>query len=338
MKTTTRAIQVSTMLFVVALLLFSCKENPFIASPGSMDNSGDFRELISIQTDNKEDLKIPNGAITASEAIRKGHELGSGNVDQATSYIVGYVSAINYDKTMEDLGLKPGKSGIAYKGFFTFSIQDKPTDYEAFVCYQVKNVNGKLFTSINDIRLGAWVVIEAQINNYGGTIETKSNGAAKIYSRTIQTPTLVGDGSLEKPFTVADAKAVCDYRNLGGTSLPNKDVYVKGYVVGVANVAVKDTIQSDKIGYTVSSSNVGHNLLIADDANATNIVDLMSVDLTSNTRNKIRKAINIQNGTKKDNMLGEMTLFKGNLGEYLGIQAITDLTYVKLSNGDEVTK
>lgn len=118
---------------------------------------------------------VPKNAITVREAVEIGKALGSGGTSEEFYYIKGIVKSFNTSK--HESGMKDYGNGCFY-------IVDNTSTNIEFYGYQVYGLNGTPFTSIDQLKIGDFVVICSKITNYNGTIETTSRGSAYIVCTT----------------------------------------------------------------------------------------------------------------------------------------------------------
>jgi len=118
---------------------------------------------------------IPAGSITVREALRIGNELGKGNTSTETYLIKGLVTGFD---------TKYHESGMEQYGNACFYIQDNLTTPTNFYGFQVLGMKGAKFTSLDQLKVGDFVVIQSKIANYNGTIETTNKGSAKLMFST----------------------------------------------------------------------------------------------------------------------------------------------------------
>jgi len=118
---------------------------------------------------------VPAEAITVKKAVEIGKALGSGGTSDEYYYIKGLVKGFNTSKHEE---------GMTGYGNAVFYIQDNLKTNIEFYGYQVMGLNGAKFTSLDQLKIGDFVVIYSKITNYNGTIETTSKGTACITCTT----------------------------------------------------------------------------------------------------------------------------------------------------------
>ena len=139
------------------------------------------------------------------------------------------------------------KGGTVSGGYgnLTFTLGDTKDATEVFTAFQVAGTDGEKLEDGYEVKAGSEVVIYGPVVNYkGNTPETSGKSAAQIVTidgkKTSEggggdTPTPSGDndGSLEKPFTPAEANAFI--ATLAADKNTDKDYYIKGKIVKYAN-------------------------------------------------------------------------------------------------------
>lgn len=330
----------STLLLMIAVALFSCKENPYIANPGDADTDAT-RPLITVELDDSTAMypAKPADCITVKEALRIGHAMNPSEMDKTTKTslkrykIFGYVSELVNDKNAD----ASNKNVVNSYGNFFFYMKDKPTDIESFYCYQVYAGPGqKKFTDLNEIPVGTWVVIDTYIYNYSSTIETPGTGdRGYMVSRSYDKvrPDFVGDGSLETPYTIVDIIEVNKFAKFGGP-IQTKDQYVKGYIVGTAANTTNDIRGIDDMRLEPEFDNKAidrKSILIADEQSTTLTADEVALYPLSVTA--IAKVLSLYKEDHPENYHKEI-LMHGTISEERGVAALKDVDYIKV--GDTV--
>lgn len=142
------------------------------------------------------DLKPGDGTkenpYLASQAAGVCADLADGETTPDKVYVKGYVKKIHSNH----------ESAVSGYGNGQFYISDDPDGLVTpdFYCYQVYYLEGKQFTSADQVKVGDEVVIYGQLTNYKGTYETVGKGAAYVYSINGQTE--AEGGEVEDPSTV----------------------------------------------------------------------------------------------------------------------------------------
>ncbi len=160
-------------------------------------------------------------------AIKKCQEVGE-TASAESYYIKGIV-------------VKGGTVSGGY-GNVTFTLGDSKDATDVFTAFQVAGSDGEKLADGFEVKTGSEVVIYGPVVNYkGNTPETSGKSAAQIVtidgkktSGGGDNPPVGGnDGSLEKPFTPAEANAFI--ATLAADTNTDKDYYIKGKIVKYAN-------------------------------------------------------------------------------------------------------
>ena len=157
-------------------------------------------------------------------------------------YAVGIVTAI--------------KEISAQYGNATFTISDDAAGSNALTVYHAKGPDNQKITNENLIKVGDKVVICGKLVNFKGNTPEFTQGCYIVsISSGSDTPTPSTDGgTLEKPFTVAQALAKC--AEVGETGTPN-DVYAVGIVTAITEIST----QYGNATFSISDDEKGSNML-----------------------------------------------------------------------------
>jgi len=153
-------------------------------------------------------------------------KLEKGQTSEQDYYFKGKVVSIATDKNGVAQNYDNGTYGNA-----SFYISDDGTETNQFYVYRALYLeNKKWVEGAGDIvKVGDEVVICGKLTNYNGTLETAAN---KAYLYSLNAGDTANDGSLEHPFTAAEANAYATALGKGNTS--TEDFYIKGTVVSIA--------------------------------------------------------------------------------------------------------
>ena len=204
-------------------------------------------------------------------------------------------------------------------GNATYEIKDALTDSYSITVYRGKYLDGANFTSENQLEVGATVVVEGNLELYGGKTPEISTGS-KIISYTDPDGNTVGGGggsdnpggdvsgagSQDNPYSVGAVMA-------GATG---SDVWVKGYIVGW----VEGQVLQSGAHFNATNVSVASNILIADSPNASSLDNAIPVQLPAGTA---RNALNLQNNPGN---LGKEVLLKGSLEKYFGVAGLKSVS------------
>ena len=316
MKSTLQSLA-ALMLVAMAGMLPSCKENPYYNSPSDNSFNGE-PVVLTAWWDDVNGLVIPAGVevISVDSAKKVCAALGDGKQSSQEYYVMGLVhSIVDRYSSVESA---------------TFYMVDKPSEVNAqFEGFRLKNIGGGNFASMEEVTglRGSWVVIKAKLTLFGTTPETVQSG--QIIARTYHKVKTKGDGSLEKPYNVADIL------KLGrGTE---EEVYVKAYIRGVIG---KNGFELEPTDGRFSKNT---NLILADNLDEIIGENMIAVELLDGSG--IREGMKLGVAANTDKYWGQEVILKGKIGTYKyninnieqSITAVKDPSYAAC-NGDEYTK
>ena len=224
-------------------------------------------------------------------------------------YVKGIISTVTYAYDTQH-------------GTATFKISEDGQATNEFTVYGCLYFNNQKYTAGDNIKKGDEVVVCGKLTNYKGTTPEMASGANWLVSLNgkteatggetpTPTPDVTGEGSHDKPFNVASVIAK-------GTASTTSNVYVTGYIVGW----VEGQVLSSGANFN-GNATVKTNLLIADDANETNIANCIPVQLPNNA---VRTGLNLQDNPT---FYGKQVLLYGNLEKYFGAAGVKGVTYAE---------
>ena len=221
----------------------------------SSDNAGD-DPVVPPVTEEPEHAGTKADPYTVADAIIVAGKLEAGKYSETQVYIKGIILSCD-DKGAYVLNTK---------------LVDKEGDTTSFLCYTANESD-----AVVDPKAGDTVVIYGYLTNYSGTLEMSNQtvDGVKIYPTFISIErgkdddeggegddvitTLTGNGTLEKPYTAADAISVC--KGLARGAYTDKQVYVKGIITEltdkgtyVQNVKLADK-EGDETTFLVYTAN-----------------------------------------------------------------------------------
>lgn len=201
-------------------------------------------------------------------------------------------------------------------GNATYTITDGTNN---LIIYRGYYFNGDKFTSEDQLQDGDAVIVYGQLVDYNGTYEMTSG--SQIYSKNGKTSedtapySLEGDGTKEKPYTVADVKNL--YNDTANT--PTDKVWVTGTILGNVNTSTGATVVPDE-----NTAAVATNLSVGDDT------DNISVQLPSGD---VRAALNLVDNPGN---LGKKVSLYGNIQKYCGVAGLKNVTDYVLDTTDGI--
>jgi len=154
----------------IAAICCACEDSA--TKKGTTYPSWPEQQVYTLDTVDCRDLCcVPANAITIHKAIEIGKKLASGSTTEEEYYIKGLVKSFNTSKHEE---------GIAKYGNGCWYLQDNTHTNVDFYCFQTMGLKGAGFTSLDQIKVGDFVVVKGKITNYNGTIETESKGKSYV--------------------------------------------------------------------------------------------------------------------------------------------------------------
>ncbi|MBO7539592.1 MAG: hypothetical protein J6T44_09950 [Prevotella sp.] len=211
------------------------------------------KEYTSQATIKQKAFKLPKGKnpadpFTVAEAIKKCQEIGS-TTDGEIYYAKGKISSIKEISTSYGNG--------------TFNISDDGTDNNALTCYRSFFLDKEKFTAEDQVAVGDEVIVCGKLVNYtdkNGVVTPEFSGDVYIYSIKKGSGAGGNDGSLAKPYNVAEITAITAQLEKGETS--EADCYFKGKI--------------STIKYTFSAQYGTATFFISDDGAAANEFQIYS--------------------------------------------------------------
>ncbi len=156
---------------------------------------------------------------TVAEAIAKCQQIGATS-DGEIYFAKGRISSIKEVST-------------SY-GNATFNISDDGTDANALTCFRSLFLDNQKFTDENAIAVGDVVVVCGKLVNYTKDDTTTPEFSGNVYIVSLKKGDAPAEaGTLDNPFTPAQANAFCQSLGEGNTS--EKDVYVKGKIIEITD-------------------------------------------------------------------------------------------------------
>ena len=236
-------------------------------------------------------------------------------------YVKGTIVSIkeNYNKTDD--------KGNPY-GNITCFISDDGTTTNQFQIYRALYFGNQPWTEGVMPSVGDEVVFCGKLMNFRGNTPETSQKEAYLYSLNGQTgdgnepdpgpetPGLQGKGTMESPYSVADAQTIFNNNPEAKTS-----AYVSGYIVGYLSGNTLNTARFDE-----KSTKEEAVILIADDLLENDYTNCLPVQLPAGD---FRRALSIfvnQGATYRQQLL-----LKGSIEKYFGVCGIKSPTYAKWS-------
>lgn len=204
-------------------------------------------------------------------------------------------------------------------GNYTYTISD---GVKNILVYRGYYFNGDKFTSEDQIQDGDEVVVYGQLTSYKGEDQIGSSSIYSLNGKTsapVDPYTLVGDGTKENPYTVADVKNL--YADSENT--PADMVWVKGIVLGNVNTSTGATVVpnvfTDRNGDGILDKNdcqEGETFAVATNLSMGDATGNISVQLPNN---EVRAALNL---IDHQELIGAEVSVYGNILKYCNVAGV----------------
>lgn len=247
----------------VAMVLFGCKENPYINAPG--ENSKNLDSIPEMAypdpTPDPEGVVLPEGCINVYEARRICRDLYAGQVTKEKYYVKGWVTEIHADH--QDAVYEYGNGT-----FFISATNDGKTNKYSIEAYQVYGKDGKKLLIPEQVQIGDFVIIYGTLTNYDNRVyETEGKGSAHIYYSTNEQFDLQPDPTNVSPdpegveipegcLNVYEAIHICD--SIGSGKATADEYYVKGWIFRLGSKTTDEDIkQYGNATFFITATNDG---------------------------------------------------------------------------------
>ena len=221
------------LIAAVAMVMFGCKESPYMAAPGENELVPDSVPELKYPdpTPDPEGADVPDSCLNVYEARKIAQSL-HGKTSDKKYFIKGWVCRL-------DAKNADGINDFGNATFFISATNDGSADKYTFEAYQVYGKDGKQLASTTQVEIGDFVVIYGQIMKYGDQPETPGKGSAYIHYSTNKnfdpvldptkiTPDPEGADVPDGCLTVYEARDICD--SIGNGKTTDEEYYVKGWV------------------------------------------------------------------------------------------------------------
>lgn len=228
---------------MVAMVMFGCKETPYMSDPGENEFVPDSMPVV-VDPDpspDPEGVIVPEEAITVHEACAIARKLHGSQVSDRRYYIKGWVTSFDAKGRGDKWETDFPKYGNDYVHMSATAPDAPVASKRDFYAYRVLGKFGAKLPDHECIHEGDFIVISCYITNFGGTFE--SNGMCFIYSSSNehfnetypwQFPGCPEPG--EGEISVAGAEKVSAGLASGATST---DTYkIRGVVSSIDNIDV----------------------------------------------------------------------------------------------------
>lgn len=208
---------------LVALVLFGCKETPYINAPG--DNELTKNDTLPSVADpdptpDPAGLVLPEGTINVNEAVKLGRKLAAGETTPGSYYIKGWVVRFEESKRDEESFKQYGNDYVYLKA------RSDGKGSKEFYCFRILGRGGAKLPNHDVLQIGDFVVVKCKIQNYNGIIENDGTCSIEVSNNPLYDEAFPPVETIYA--TCAEAKKAAMEMESGATS---KDIYVvEGYV------------------------------------------------------------------------------------------------------------
>ena len=304
-------------MLIAAVAFTACNENPPVVGPiGGDDDKPDTTDTTVVDTTG---WNIPAGTLTVAQARELCSSLGTDVASDKEYYVMGYVQSADV-------------SGVQQYGNVSAYMVDKKGDTSEesrFYAYRVKGLNGQAIKDEEAVKEGDFIVVYGKLINFKGNTPETSGSAyiwkssnPKMQGEDIE---LIGDGSEEKPYSVAEVMAL--------NNTKSGKYYVKGYIVGQVKGGSQAMDDAEFAApFTATENGNNTNILIAATATASSKEEVVPVQLPSGA---LRDGLNL---IQNESLLGQEVLIYGSLEKYFGQAGLKTPTYAKIGDKELGTK
>ena len=307
----------SAFMLIAAVAFTACNENPPVVGPtGGDDDKPNTTDTTVVDTTG---WNIPAGTLTVAQARELCSSLGTDVASDKEYYVMGYVQSADV-------------SGVQQYGNVSAYMVDKKGDTSEesrFYAYRVKGLNGQAIKDEEAVKEGDFIVVYGKLINFKGNTPETSGSAyiwkssnPKMQGEDIE---LIGDGSEEKPYSVAEVMAL--------NNTKSGKYYVKGYIVGQVKGGSQAMDDAEFAApFTATENGNNTNILIAATATASSKEEVVPVQLPSGA---LRDGLNL---IQNESLLGQEVLIYGSLEKYFGQAGLKTPTYAKIGDKELGTK
>lgn len=290
------------------------KEAYLYSLNGKVEDSGNEQPGTSGNATGDGSLQNPYNCVAANQVC----SALAADAETGPFYVKGKIVSIvqNYDY-----------NNIQY-GNIQCYISDDGTKTDQFQIFRALYFGNEQYTQGVLPKVGDEVVFYGKLTNYRGNTPETVQKEAYLYSLNgatspdgggndePDTPTpsgLEGEGSINSPYSVADAQAI--YESTGGTATK---AYVRGYVVGYVN---GNGLNADTATFGIPSAQETE-LLIADNPQETDYTKCVPVQLP---KGEFRDGLDLF--TNQGALLGKQITLYGSIEKYFGVCGIKSPSY-----------
>ena len=217
---------------LVAMTLVSCEEKSAYPNPGDITLDSIPAVVLPDPTPDPEGVTIPDGTLNVYQARDTCAKLADGATTAVKYYVKGWVCSL-------DAKNADGIENYGNATFYIAATNDGQSDKFSFEAYQVYGKDGKKFVSVDQVKVGDFVIIYGKLTNFKGTAETEGKGAAYVYYSSNPnfdpkedpskiTPDPEGADVPEGTINVYEARHISD--SIGSGKTTSGEYYIKGWI------------------------------------------------------------------------------------------------------------
>jgi len=170
------------MLALVAAVLISCNENPYMPAPGDTSLVPDSMPTVADPDPSPDPvgLVLPAGTINVYEAVKIAKALASGAITKDTYYIKGWIR--NFDEKARANSKPDWETSFAKYGndYVHLSARQDGLGTKDFYCYRLLGKGGAKLPNHDVLQIGDFIVVKCKITNYNGTYESSGTCSTEI--------------------------------------------------------------------------------------------------------------------------------------------------------------
>lgn len=237
-----------------------------------------------------------------------------------TAWVKGYIVGSSNGKSASDFTV--GADNASASNIFIANTPDE-TDYSK--CVPVQLPSGPVRTALNlqsnPGNVGKIVSVDGSLEKYFGQPGVKTVTDYVLEGGvTPPTPSIEGSGTEADPYTVG---SVLSINPQSTTETTYKGVWVKGYIVGWADMSTEYVINANTARFATPAT-LATNILVAAGANVKDVSQCIGVQLPAGT---VRNGLNLVDNPGN---LGKAVMLQGDILKYSGVPGVRNTAAFKL--------
>lgn len=240
------------------------------------------------------------------------------------AWVKGYIIGSSNGKTAAEMTV--GADNASASNIFIAATPDE-TNYANCVPVQLPTgtIRSALNLQANPGNVGKVVSVYGSCEKYFGQNGVKAITEYELEGGDTPTPPTPSEGSGTEadPYTVG---TVIGFNPQSTTESDHKGVWVKGYIVGWADLSSEFVVNANTAKFTAPAT-IKTNLLMAATADCKDYTKCIAVQLPTGS---VREALNLQDNAAN---LGKELLIQGDVMKYCGVAGIKNASSFKLDGG-----